>query len=297
LYLFYKYVNGCDAVEQYIKLFIQNLIDLDRSQETVAGYRNDLIAFQMFLTQLYNATPYVDEVQTEDIEQYMVHLKDKQYAAASRNRKLATLRSFFKYAVRRGWVKHNPALEIELLKKKTTEKGYLSEQQVQDLIESIQHPMIRLVIITLYYTGLRISECINLRVDHVDLDHGTIRVINGKGGKDRLIPMNKKLHELLLDYATHWRVQKGSDRFFCTLRSGGLNRNYVNKIIKKAIADLGWKKKVSPHTLRHSFASNLVKKDVHLVKIQKLLGHASLATTSVYTHTNLAELKDAVDHL
>jgi site-specific recombinase XerD len=71
----------------------------------------------------------------------------------------------------------------------------------------------------------------------------------------------------------------------------------VNKIIKKAIADLGWKKKVSPHTLRHSFASNLVKKDVHLVKIQKLLGHASLATTSVYTHTNLAELKDAVDHL
>ncbi len=284
-------------MREQITKFIQHLIELERSPETIAGYRNDLLNFMTFLTDLYNATPYIDEIETEDIQQYVNLLKDKNYSASSRNRKLATLRSFFKFAIRRGWTKHNPALEIDLFKKKTIEKGYLSEEHVHDLVFGIKHPLIRLVITTLYYTGLRISECTNLKVEDIDFERECIRVVNGKGGKDRIIPMNRKLYELLLDYALHWRVKNGSERFFCTLRSGGLNRNYVNKWIKKAILDLGWNKKISPHTLRHSFASNLVKKDVHLVKIQKLLGHASLATTSVYTHTNLAELKDAVEHL
>jgi integrase/recombinase XerD len=181
--------------------------------------------------------------------------------------------------------------------RKQVERTYLTEEEVVILTEELDHPLIQLVVKTLYYTGLRISECIHLTLDDVNFERNWIRVIEGKGGKDRTIPMNLKLKELLADYKENWRAEVETPYFFCTFKSGKLHRNYVNLVIRQALKRLDWNRKITAHTLRHSFASNLVKKEVNIVKIQKLLGHSSLTTTSVYTHTNLVELEDAVNHL
>ena len=146
-------------------------------------------------------------------------------------------------------------------------------------------------------TGLRISECLSLTLDDVDLDKSMIRVIQGKGGKDRNVPINQTLLPLLKDYRNNWRDAYGSDLFFATKKSGSLSNSYINTVIRNTVKKLGWKKQVSCHTLRHSFASSLVKKKVGLVEIQKLLGHSSLKVTSVYTHVDMDQLNEAVNAL
>src|SRR5690606_12901956 len=142
---------------------------------------------------------------------------------------------------------------------------------------------------------MRISECLNLHVDDVDIEKGIIRVNQGKGNKDRTIPMNPKLKELFIDYVENWRVP--SSNFFATQISGSLSRTNVATVFRKTSKKLGLKQNVTAHILRHSFASNLVKKDVHLVKISKLLGHSSLKTTSIYVHSSMDDLQEAINTL
>jgi integrase/recombinase XerD len=281
-----------------IELFIQYQGMTDRSPSTVAGYRNDLRYFMSYLVENYNCTPYLDDVTSEDISEYLYYLKEElDYKDASRKRKLASLRSFYKYCHRKQFCSYNVAADIEPVKLKQTEKMYLSEIEVQTIVDVVEHPLIKLAIQTLYYTGLRISECINLTLADVHFEKNYIHVINGKGGKDRIIPMSQKLKKLLLDYKENWRPEVTSSSFFCTAKTGGLSRMYVNKVLCKALDKLGWSQEITAHTFRHSFASNLVKNEVNIVKIQKLLGHTSLVTTSVYTHTKLSELEEAVNSL
>lgn len=162
---------------------------------------------------------------------------------------------------------------------------------------AIDHDLIQLVVLVLYLTGLRISECLSLTTDTVDLDQKVIHVVAGKGNKDRLIPISDKLLPLLQHYLEHERPDTDSNLFFCTKKTGKLSDVYVNRVLADAVKKLGWKKKVTAHILRHSFASQLVKKDVNLVQIQKLLGHSSLKVTSIYTHSNLEQLSVAVNCL
>lgn len=169
----------------------------------------------------------------------------------------------------------------------------MSEEEVSQFVAAIQHRLIQLAVQTLYFTGMRISECLHLQVADVDLEGNVIYVVNGKGSKDRKIPINSKLKELLIDYKDNWRVE--SEFFFATRISGTLSVTSVARVLRETTEALGWKKKVTAHILRHSFASKLVKNNVHLVKISKLLGHSSLKTTSIYVHSNLEDLQDAVN--
>lgn len=216
-------------ISEAISLFIKQLEIIDRSPETVSSYHNDMNFFVRHLENYFNCHPYLEDVSIEDIEQYLNYLREeKQYKASSRKRKLAVLCSFYKFCVRKRLCSHNVAADVQPIKQKTVERGYLSEELVEEMIEAIDHPLIHLVVQTLYYTGLRISECCSLTLADVDFNKNVIRVIEGKGGKDRVIPMNIKLREFLSDYRDNWRAESGSDIFFCTREQLAEQLGYAN---------------------------------------------------------------------
>jgi len=281
-----------------VQSFLVYLSSIDRSHETLSGYQKDLMLFMRFLESKYNCDSYIDEVTSNDIEEYLHYLKEvRGYAPASRARSLHTFRSFFAYAYKKELVVRNIALSVERINIQQKERIYLSEEEVEQLVNKIEHSLIRLVVQVLYRTGLRISECLSLTLDNVDFERKVIHVVAGKGNKDRLIPISESLLPLLRDYMENGRPETNSPLFFCTKKTGKLSPVYVNRELAEAVRKLGWKKKVTAHILRHSFASQLVKKDVNLVQIQKLLGHSSLKVTSVYTHTDLEQLSEAVNTL
>lgn len=283
-----------EATEQ----FINHLLASERSQQTISGYGKDLRMFNQFLTQKYNCQPYLDEITSVDIENYLVWLKEvRNNAPASRSRHFHTLRSFYAYVYRKEWVQRDVSLSVEGVKVPQKERTFLSEIEIKQLLKAIDHPLIRLVVETMYRTGLRISECLNLTMETVDMDNKVIHVVAGKGNKDRLVPISSTLLPILQRYVREERVITSSPYFFATKKTGKVSPAYVNHHIHKATKELGWKKHISAHILRHSFASQLVKKDVNLVQIQKLLGHSSLKVTSVYTHSNLEQLSEAVNEL
>lgn len=281
-----------------IEMYRDHMQGIDRSPETIDIYTKDLRAFQRHLEESQNGPAYLEDVTTADIEGFLRMLKDvKNYAPNSRSRNHYTIQAFYKFAYKKELVPRNVALSVEPVRLPKKERQHLTEREVAQLAAEIEHDLVRLVVMFLYHTGLRISECLKLTLADVDLDAGVIRVLAGKGNKDRTVPISDKLRPQLADYRDNWRDAYGSDRFFATKKTGRLSAVYVNHTIGEAVQRLGWDKKVSCHIMRHSFASNIVRKNVGLVQIQKLLGHSSLAVTSVYTHTNLDQLTDAVNAL
>ena len=174
----------------------------------------------------------------------------------------------------------------------------MTPNELDELIQAIEHPLIQLVILTLSLTGLRISECLNLTLSDVDLTNKSILARNTKGKRDRRIPIHHDLLPKLQEYLDTWRVSTKSDIFFATQKTGKLSPVYVNHKLHETTAKLGWTKTgISCHSLRHSFASNLVKNKQSIVLVQKLLGHAKLATTGIYTHADMEDLAEAVNGL
>ncbi|MFJ7745102.1 tyrosine-type recombinase/integrase [Peribacillus sp. NPDC097295] len=284
-------------------LFVESLerfgkyqANIERSPVTIRAYFEDLTLLNRFLEEKYNSPVYLEDITQEDVEEYLYYLKEvKGNQPISRKRVLGCMRSFFGYAYKSEWCDKNVTAKLESIKCQQKERHYLSEEEVNHFVNAIQHDLVRLVAQTLYYTGMRISECLCLQVEDVNLEDNLIYIRHGKGNKDRFVPINSKLKELLVDYNENWRVV--SDNFFATRISGALSPTRVAKVFSDTRKSLGWKKQVTAHILRHSFASKLVKNDVHLVKISKLLGHSSLKTTSIYVHSNMDDLKDAVNTL
>jgi integrase/recombinase XerD len=273
-------------------------LSADKSNNTIDSYANDLTHFLHYLTDKYNCDAYLADISAEDIEEYMYFLKhDLGYMSASRKRKLAVLRTFFGFCFRKRLCEINPVVYVEPVRLEQKERLYLSEEEVYTIVAKIEHPLIKLVVQTLYYTGMRISECLNLHIKDVDFHNDVIKVVKTKGKQERHIPMNEKLKSLLANYLENDRPYSKTNHFFCTPYTGKLSRSYVNKMIAGVISDLGWSDEINCHSMRHAFASNLVKKNVHIVHIQKLLGHSSLTTTSVYTHVKKGDLEKAINHL
>lgn len=280
-----------------IEAFRKHLLSMDRSPETIRGYVIQLSIFAAFLERLHNGLVYLDDVTAQNLEDYLCELKNQGQAPASRSRAAYILRSFFTFANQRGLVAVNIAAGLEPVKVPEKEREHLSEDEVNTLVEAIGNDLIRTVVLTLYLTGLRISECLKLTLKNVDLDNRIIHVIAGKGKKNRLIPISDRLHAVLSNYLANVRPDVASDCFFATAQSGRLSAVYVNRTLVQTTTSLGWEKTVTCHILRHSFASSLLRNDVNIVKVQKLLGHASIKTTGIYTHTNLEELTTAVNTL
>ncbi|NMM65105.1 tyrosine-type recombinase/integrase [Clostridium sp. P21] len=280
-----------------INKFTYHLTITNKSKETIKSYTSDLTAFEHFLEWKYNCAVYLSDVTMVDIDDYLYELKKKKLSSASRSRQIYTFRSFWSYLYKNKFCEWNIAMSIEPIKIQRTERTFLSSEEAHALINAIEHPLIKTVVQTLFYTGLRISECLNLKVKDVDIENKVIHIINGKGSKNRDIPINVNLLSILKNYVETYKCSIKSNYFFATEKSGSLSAPYVNRVLNDTAHTLGWKKHVSAHILRHSFASNLIKNGVNLVYVQKLLGHSNLKVTSIYTHANMDDLNKCINVL
>ncbi|MEK4712030.1 tyrosine-type recombinase/integrase [Sporosarcina sp. FSL K6-5500] len=277
----------------------QHLIQKEMSPETIRSYKghNDMLIH--YFNTKNNGPTFVDDLSTEDLEGYLHYLKhEKGYKPASLNVVLNAIRRLYQYTIRKKYVPTNPTADIAQAKVQREERAFLNAAEINELLEAIDHKLIRLLVRTLAYTGLRIRECIDLELKDVDFKNKVIRVINGKGGKNRLIPLSDELAVPLQTYVKNKRPKVSSNNFFALKRTGTISDQYVNRELKAAVGKLGWTKHVTCHTLRHSFASMLVKNNANIPTVANLLGHADYRTvTSVYIHVESAELADAVNQI
>ncbi len=280
---------------QLIECFRKHMISIDKALETIKGYGIELNLLNRYLSEKYNGLIYVEDIAVQDLEEYLSYLKDKGYAPASRSRTIYIIRAFYNFCYKKEYISKNIAVNLEAVPVPEKERVYLSQEEMKSLIGGINSPIIKLIVNTLFFTGMRISECLNLLLKDVDLKEGIITVRNTKNKQDRQIPIHKDLAEAFSNYIKNWRNGAGNPYFFCLNSLCRISPDHVNKVLHKTTESLKMDKHVTCHIIRHSFASCLVARNINIVNIQKLLGHKDLSTTSIYTHTNLVELKKAVN--
>lgn len=281
-----------------VKKYIQYIRCKEYAENTVRGYESVLRDFMSFSEGFYGKEFAVRQIKVCHLDDYLVYRREKGDEAVSRNRTVYILRSFFKFLQLKDYVLTNEGMKLEAVRYCPKERAYLGKEEMQALIEEIVHPVIRYAVITMAHTGLRISELCSLTLEDVDLERRVIRVRQAKGNKNRTLPINQLLVEELRRYMETERCSKrATDRFFCTYLSGGLSPQYVNQVIRDAAENLQWNKKVTAHSLRHSFASELIRNHAPVSSVQLLLGHSDLRVTSRYIHQEIGALREAVELL
>ncbi|WP_296557132.1 tyrosine-type recombinase/integrase [uncultured Acetobacterium sp.] len=275
--------------------FIHYLKSKERSKETERGYNIVLQNFKVYLEKEMNGQVYVDEITVNHMEDYLSYRKDQGDQPITRNKSLYIFRSFFNYLVRKDHVERNISLNLEPIQYQQKERVYLLPEEMVTLIEAVDHIIVKSAVITMANTGLRVSELCHLTLADVDLTNKVLKVRQGKGNKDRSIPINEKLHQELTTYLKDHRPLVSSDRFFATSKTGTLSRQTINHELENTTRKLGWDKHVTAHILRHSFASSLVRNNAPLPAVQKLMGHSDLRVTSRYIHQNMDQLHQAVN--
>ncbi len=271
----------------HIEIFLEAMsAEKGRSQKTLIAYSSDLKAAQNEIGDLLNAT-------NEDIQNYLSHLPDKPSSIA---RKASALRSFYKFLMLEKIITKNPTANLELPKRGRALPKYLSPQEIELLISSAgdtkNSVRLRCMIELLYASGLRVSELCELPMS---ANLGDKLLIHGKGAKERLVPMHEAAQ-----YALHkWLELRDSDSkyiFPSSAHDGHITRDGFFKILKKCALLAGIDQhRVSPHVLRHSFASHLLAGGANLRVIQTMLGHEDISTTQIYTHVLPEKLRDTVE--
>lgn len=261
------------------------------SKNTLSAYRSDLKQFCVFL-----ATDAIGmkllEVSRAEVQKYLAYCLVNGVKASSSSRILSTLRRFYRYQIRENSIQEDPCSHVLSPKLGRPLPKSLSEADVEALLEApdINKPLglrDRAMLETLYATGLRVSELVELRINEVNLSVGVLRII-GKGSKERLVPIGEQATDWIERYLTLGRSalikQKVSDAVFVTNRGGAMTRQAFWHLIKKYAVIAGIGNTLSPHTLRHAFATHLLNHGADLRSIQMLLGHSDLSTTQIYTH-------------
>ncbi|MFD1031862.1 tyrosine-type recombinase/integrase [Metaplanococcus flavidus] len=281
-----------------LELFEEWLAVRGMSQETRRGYAMDSRQFAKWMGQKSNAPVLVPMVTGNHIEDFIRYLVgERKCMPRSINRKLNTLSMFFQCMKKKKVIEESPLEDIERMKVPDTERTFLTRDEVEAIIGAITHPVLHYFALTMAYSGIRVNECIHLKLTDVNFDEQSIQIINGKGGKNRKVPMSSHLAEQLRIYLKEHRPHTDSLYFFALKRSGSVSTQYVNRILLDACQKANIEKHVTSHILRHSFASYLVSKDTHVAVIQKLLGHASLKTTSIYLHVQQDDMKEAIERI
>jgi len=271
--------------------------DRNYSGETIKAYRDDICQFEAFLNEESEGmTP--SDVMTESVREWIISLMDKGYTSTSINRKLSALRSFYKFLLRRGDVSIDPLRKIVPPKNKKPLPSFLKESEMDKLLdetdfgEGFKGCRDRVIISTFYVTGVRLSELIGLNDNDIDFSASLIKV-TGKRNKQRLIPFGEELKEMMATYINvrNQFISPLSSAFFVRENGERLSRIIVEKLVKRHLSKVVTLKKRTPHVLRHTFATTMLNHNAKLGAIKELLGHESLATTEVYTHTTFEELK------
>lgn len=267
------------------------------SDDTVKAYGEDIRQFQEFGGEDVGLQS-PSEVVVDVVREWMIHLMNLGYATTSVNRKLSSLRSYYKYLLRKGEVKVDPLRKITGPKNKKNLPVFVKESEMNRLLddedfgEGFEGCRDHLVIAMFYATGMRLSELIGLDDGDVDFAASVIKV-TGKRNKQRLIPFGEELRVEMEAYVKQRdeSVPVRSDAFFVRKTGERLYPNIVRKIVTRNLSKVVTVKKRSPHVLRHTFATSMLNHEAELGAIKELLGHESLATTEIYTHTTFEELK------
>ncbi len=281
-----------------IDSFLEHLAyERNYSEQTVAAYRSDLCQFWEFLeSESLDLKP--EEVTAEPIRDWIVALMDKGYTATSVNRKLSSLRAFYRFLMLTGAVEADPLRKVLGPKKRKPLPTFLREEEMDRLLDKVNYGSgfkgcrDRLVILMFYATGIRLSELTGLDNSQVDFSMSVIKV-TGKRNKQRLIPFDAELRAEMQAYIAlrDETVPEACEAFFVREDGKRITRVNVATIVRRNLSKVVTVKKRSPHVLRHTFATAMLNHNAELEAVKELLGHESLATTEVYTHTTFEELK------
>ena len=287
--------------ESSIKGFKSYLqIERSLSDNSVQAYIHDIKKFANYAIPLkLNEL----KIQRENISDFLAELKDDGIAARSQARIISGIKAFYKYLIIEDYIKHDPTELIESPKVGFKLPNTLSLIEIDKLISAVdlsnkQGERNRAILETLYSCGLRVSELTNLKLSNIYFNEGYLKVI-GKGDKERLAPIGGRALKYLTTYINevrnHQTIKKGQEDFvFLNNRGAGLTRVMIFLIIQKLAAEIGLKKKISPHTFRHSFATHLIEGGADLRAVQEMLGHESITTTEIYTHLDKDYLRSNI---
>ena len=280
-------------MQRHLETFINYLkVEKNASPHTIKNYVIDLRSFEAFL-----AGKDVDSVDHFTLRRYLAEMRSKNFSKRTVARKLASLRSFFRFLYREGYVKNNPATVLSTPKLDKKLPVFLGIENVEKLVQSPPADTVdglrdRAILETLYSTGMRVSELVGLNMRNVDFISGVVKVF-GKGSKERLAPIGEPAVAAIkryIDNRSEWPVKEW-DAVFLNRSGKRLTDRSVRRIVDKYVAKCSITEKISPHSLRHSFATHLLDRGADLRSVQEMLGHSDISTTQLYTHINKDRLK------
>jgi integrase/recombinase XerC len=292
-------------MQRQIAQFLTYLrVERGASPHTLKGYREDLIAAAEYFTEEDGSTPEPASITAVELRGFLSALHDAGYAKTSIARKLASLRSFYKYGQREGWASNNPARALRNPRKGRSLPHFLTTEEIGKLLSAppAASPMgvrDRAIIETMYSAGLRVSELVGLSDGDVDMPQGVL-LVRGKGRREQISPLGSYAVRALQAWLKLRVVAKsepqGREAPVFTNRFGTrLTTRSVGRMLEKYLRETGLDQRTSPHTLRHSFATHLLDRGADIRSVQELLGHKSLVTTQIYTHVSTANLRAAYE--
>lgn len=279
-------------------------VERNASQNTISAYRRDLLQFYDFIGKKFSSVSLLS-LTIFHLRSYLSHLQTLKLAKTSVSRKLAALRAYYKYLEQRGVIQNNPARALFHPRLDRRLPSFLDQKEITEFLEIPPDTPLgkrdKAILELFYATGMRISELVNLSVYDIMEDDDEIRIV-GKGDKERIVIYGSHARHAIADYRENIRPKLLGKKKAASLtalfvnRGGGkLSPRSIQRMVAKYLMQYGKRKKVTPHTLRHSFATHLLENGADLRTVQELLGHASLSTTQIYTHITQERLKTVYD--
>lgn len=286
------------AIDRFLR-FLR--VEKNCSDLTIKSYREDLCLLVEYFEDSRGATPALESITPQDLRRFVSALHDAGYARSSISRRLACLRSFFRFAQREGLVSSNPAKPLRNPRRERKLPHFLTNSEMGRLLAAPDpgDPLgarDRAILETMYSAGLRVSELVGINFEDLDLADGLVR-IRGKGRKERLAPLGSHAVRALRRWFKARRELPKSDRpgetdpVFVNKFGARITTRSIRRMLEKYLKQTGLDLRTTPHTLRHSFATHLLDRGADIRSVQELLGHKSLVTTQIYTHVSTASLR------
>lgn len=291
-------IRSCPSIESELSLLDRFVdpyltylkIEKGLAAKTIASYASDLAIFNDFLKDQH--IPSIAQIDAVVLLKYVIELRRSGRGPSTRARHLVALRGYFQFLYQSGYISVNPAKQVELPKRGLKLPQVLNVEQVDQLLcapdrASPKGKRDAAMLELIYAAGLRVSELIHIEVNAINLEAGFVRVL-GKGNKERIVPIGRKAMQSVQDYLAHGRpilLKSYSSRFLFLARAGNpMTRQGFWKLLRRYVIKAGLNQRVTPHSLRHSFASHLLEGGADLRAVQVMLGHVDIATTQIYTH-------------
>ena len=263
------------------------------SEHTITSYSTDLDQFSIFLSEEYQISNEVSEISFQIVRSWIASLLEKGVTPRSVNRKISTLKTYFKFLIRENVISESPMLKIVAPKSKKRLPVFIEENQIENLLNEVEFDegfigeRDKLIIELFYVTGIRLSELINIKIFDINFSNSLIKVL-GKRNKERLIPLSINIVNELQTFVKKYNL---NNYLFTNLGGTKVYTKLVYRVVKKYIGKISSVNKKSPHILRHTFATHMLNNGADINAIKELLGHANLSATQVYTHNTIEKLK------